>query len=172
MSEPRKQSRRDVLILLGRTAALSLFPSGLIAESTAVEEPIGDASATLNAARGLIRRIVPASASHFSVELIATDNGRDVFEIEGRSGKIILRGNTGVSAQDDFAAAALDFKNIAAIVCRNELHRKVGCARRHDAPDQASRSIQSCGSVANRLFHSCAFGNQAGGKQRKRCRTT
>src|SRR5713101_7392756 len=97
MSEPRKQSRRDVLILLGRTAALSLFPSGLIAESTAVEEPIGDASATLNAARGLIRRIVPASASHFSVELIATDNGRDVFEIEGRSGKIILRGNTGVS---------------------------------------------------------------------------
>ncbi len=52
---------------------------------------------TENAAHDLILRIVPQAAKYFAVENIPADNGRDVFEIESRAGKIILRGNDGVS---------------------------------------------------------------------------
>lgn len=49
------------------------------------------------AARALIERIVPKQAKQFVVETISATNGQDVFEIESRDGKIILRGNNGVS---------------------------------------------------------------------------
>jgi alpha-N-acetylglucosaminidase len=45
----------------------------------------------------LIRRILPQHASHFQTTIIPADNGQDVFEIESKGGKIILRGNNGVS---------------------------------------------------------------------------
>ena len=49
------------------------------------------------AARGLLERVLPAQAAQFAVEQIAQENGRDVFEVESRDGKIILRGNNGVA---------------------------------------------------------------------------
>jgi alpha-N-acetylglucosaminidase len=48
-------------------------------------------------ANGLIERLLPKHAKQFAVENIAGDNGSDVFEIESGDGKIILRGNNGVS---------------------------------------------------------------------------
>lgn len=50
-----------------------------------------------SAARDLIGRIVPKEAGSFVIETIPAENGQDVFEIESRDGKIVLRGNNGVS---------------------------------------------------------------------------
>ena len=47
------------------------------------------------AARDLVRRVLPANA--FLVEIIAADQGRDVFEIESSGDKLVLRGNNGVA---------------------------------------------------------------------------
>jgi alpha-N-acetylglucosaminidase len=49
---------------------------------------------TETAARDLIRRTVPQQEKNFVLETISADSGRDVFEIESRNGKIVLRGNT------------------------------------------------------------------------------
>jgi len=48
-------------------------------------------------AHALIERIIPKQANQFVVEMITATNGQDVFEIEGRAGKIVLRGNNGVA---------------------------------------------------------------------------
>ena len=52
---------------------------------------------TASGADGLVARILPHAAHSFVTEQIASDNGRDVFEVESRQGKIVLRGNNGVS---------------------------------------------------------------------------
>lgn len=49
------------------------------------------------AARASIERLLPKEGWQFTVETIPPDDGRDVFEIESRGGKIILRGNNGVA---------------------------------------------------------------------------
>ncbi len=49
------------------------------------------------AARALLRRLLPQQADNFVLETISPVSGRDVFEIESRDGKVIVRGNTGVS---------------------------------------------------------------------------
>lgn len=55
------------------------------------------ASSTIAAAHDLIARIIPRQAGQFVVETIPANNGGDVFEVESRDGKIILRGDNGVS---------------------------------------------------------------------------
>ncbi len=50
-----------------------------------------------DAARALIQRVVPQHAGQFVVEIIPTDNGKNVFEIESLNGKVVLRGDNGVS---------------------------------------------------------------------------
>jgi alpha-N-acetylglucosaminidase len=49
------------------------------------------------AARGIIQRLVPAKVAQFLLESIPAEGGRDVFEIESRDGKVIIRGSTGVA---------------------------------------------------------------------------
>jgi alpha-N-acetylglucosaminidase len=58
---------------------------------------------TVDAARRLIHRVVPQHASGFVVETIPPENERNVFEIESVNGKIVLRGDNGISV-----AAALN----------------------------------------------------------------
>jgi len=55
------------------------------------------ADTATESARGLTTRLVPKSADSFIFETIPQDNGRDVFEIESRGDKVVLRGNNGVS---------------------------------------------------------------------------
>lgn len=50
-----------------------------------------------DAAKSLLRRLLPEQADRFVFETIAADNGRDVFEIESRDGKVVIRGNNGVA---------------------------------------------------------------------------
>ena len=45
----------------------------------------------------MLGRIIPKHASHFVFEEISKDNGQDVFELEMRGGKVVIRGNNGVS---------------------------------------------------------------------------
>jgi alpha-N-acetylglucosaminidase len=45
----------------------------------------------------LIQRVIPANAGSFLVEGMAAVSGKDVFEIESRGDKIILRGSSGVA---------------------------------------------------------------------------
>lgn len=46
---------------------------------------------------GLLSRVVPGIADQFETQYIPQDKGKDVFEVESKDGKIILRGNNGVS---------------------------------------------------------------------------
>ena len=48
-------------------------------------------------AMALIERVAPAHADRFVCEIIAPQGGRDVFEVEAKNGRIVLRGNNGVS---------------------------------------------------------------------------
>ncbi|WP_081162691.1 alpha-N-acetylglucosaminidase [Niastella populi] len=49
------------------------------------------------ASKALIQRVLPKHATRFIVEAIAAENGKDIFEVESRAGKIVLRGNNGLS---------------------------------------------------------------------------
>jgi alpha-N-acetylglucosaminidase len=45
----------------------------------------------------LIKRVVPRYAASFIVEALPAENGKDVFEVENRDKRIVLRGNNGTS---------------------------------------------------------------------------
>ena len=49
------------------------------------------------AARALLGRLLPHHVDRFAFEVIPPEHGRDVFELETRDGKIVIRGNSGVS---------------------------------------------------------------------------
>ncbi|WP_184543147.1 alpha-N-acetylglucosaminidase [Mucilaginibacter sp. FT3.2] len=44
-----------------------------------------------------INRVIPGKADAFLIEEIPQQNGKDVFELQSRDGKIVLRGNNGLS---------------------------------------------------------------------------
>jgi len=64
----------------------------------------GHAFSQLNeqAAHALIARVLPAEAGHFVVSYIPPEKGEDVFELESKHGKILLRGSNGVSVASAF----------------------------------------------------------------------
>lgn len=45
----------------------------------------------------LVNRLIPEHTQDFIFEEIQAASGKDVFEIESRKGKIVIRGNNGVS---------------------------------------------------------------------------
>ena len=49
------------------------------------------------AAKSLAVRVIPKHADKFSFEVIQSDDGQDVFELESNNGKVVIRGNNGVS---------------------------------------------------------------------------
>ncbi|MEO7292408.1 MAG: alpha-N-acetylglucosaminidase, partial [Ginsengibacter sp.] len=63
-----------------------------------------------NAVYDLIKRVLPKHANHFTIGFISKEDDKDVFEIESKADKIILRGSNGVSI-----ASALNYylKNYA-----------------------------------------------------------
>lgn len=52
---------------------------------------------TVSESYKLINRVLPGHSSEFVIQTISAKNGADVFEIEAKSGKIVLRGNNPVS---------------------------------------------------------------------------
>jgi alpha-N-acetylglucosaminidase len=55
------------------------------------------AQLNISASYDLIKRTIPQQATSFIVEPLQQQNDKDVFEIESKNNKIILRGNTGVA---------------------------------------------------------------------------
>jgi len=49
------------------------------------------------ATRAFIERVIPGRSASFLIESIPQENGKDVFELDGRDNKIVLRGNNGLS---------------------------------------------------------------------------
>jgi alpha-N-acetylglucosaminidase len=87
--------RIRLLIFIAVFPFLGLFSS----ESKAIIE-----------ARKLIQRVLPQQARAFSLKIIPKENGHDVFEIEASpNGKIILRGNNGVSIATAFNCYLREF---------------------------------------------------------------
>ncbi|HTM30410.1 MAG TPA: alpha-N-acetylglucosaminidase [Vicinamibacterales bacterium] len=76
------------------------------------------AKADLAAAKALVARVVPGNAGSFVVAQIPDSAGHDVFEVESRSGKIVLRGSSGVAI-----ASALNWylENVAGVNVANPL---------------------------------------------------
>lgn len=50
----------------------------------------------------LIERVTPGYSSQYRLELIAPDNGSDVYEVDGNGKQVILRGNTSVALATAF----------------------------------------------------------------------
>src|SRR3954468_11553814 len=57
-----------------------------------------------SALTAFVQRIVKDRSASFIIEAIPQQNGKDVFELESRKGKIVLRGNNGLSV-----ASALNY---------------------------------------------------------------
>jgi alpha-N-acetylglucosaminidase len=74
---------------------LAIISSCAVLASLQAAEP--QETVVTDASRALIQRLLPKQATHFTVETISRADGQDVFEIENRDGKIVLRGNNGVS---------------------------------------------------------------------------
>lgn len=55
------------------------------------------AQVVVSSGKALIGRVIPSHASHFEVEELISKSGKDEFEIESKSGKIVLRGSSGVA---------------------------------------------------------------------------
>lgn len=75
---------------------LPLQAAGPAEGSPAVPEAVRS-PAYLESARALVGRLLPARAGEFVCEAIPAVAGKDVYEIESRDGKIILRGSSGVA---------------------------------------------------------------------------
>ncbi len=60
-------------------------------------EGISSSASQKKAAEALLKRVVPTHADQFLVEIIAKENGKDVFEIESITNRIVLRGSNAVS---------------------------------------------------------------------------
>ena len=75
-------------------------------------------------ARGLLERLLPRHAKHFVLEIIPRDPAGDVFEIESREGRIVLRGNNGVPI-----ASALNWylRHTAAVITRSPAAARCNC---------------------------------------------
>ena len=78
-------------------AAFLIFTSipSRSAPASEPSSPIGSEACV--AAQGLVQRLLPDHADRFTLEFIASDEGRDVFELETRQGQVVIRGNSGVS---------------------------------------------------------------------------
>lgn len=56
----------------------------------------------VDAAYDLIERVTPGYGKQFKLEIIKSDNGSDVYEIDKKDGKVVLRGNNAVSLATAF----------------------------------------------------------------------
>lgn len=98
---------------LARHACLLSVPAALAAQTPRVT-PVVD----LAASAALIARVVPEQANLFHLEQIPADSGLDAFEVESRSGQVVLRGSSGVAI-----ASALNWyvEHVARIEVANPL---------------------------------------------------
>lgn len=95
-------------MMKGETRIAGIFAISVFLFSLTTFAACGQGAETYGYA--LIKRTIPKHAAKFKVEIIPPSSSGDVFEIESRGNKIVLRGNNGVSI-----ASALYYyiKNVA-----------------------------------------------------------
>jgi len=93
LKRPRQKSYFKAVVKSRHFAVLFLA----ICRSSAPAQEAPPAPASIVAANDLIRRVLPQQADRFLVELTTATDGLDVFEIEAKSERIVLRGNSGLS---------------------------------------------------------------------------
>ncbi len=76
-----------LLLAAGSTGPLDLSAAGVPGPDSTEHREV----------RQLIARVLPAHSDAIVVEFIPADGGSDVFEIASRGGKVVLRGNKGIS---------------------------------------------------------------------------
>ena len=105
------------------------------------------------AARELIARVLPEHAGSFVCEVIPPDAGKDVFEIEAKDGKIVLRGNHGI-------AIATAFNWYLRLQCLiNYDWEAAGPLRLSGAPPlPAAKLRQTCAAPERFALNYCTFG--------------
>ena len=81
------------LLLLSATLQISV----IAADDTAYVVPKVTDQVQLEAAKGVMDRLIPEISKHFILEIIPQENGKDVFEIEGKGDQIVFRGTNGVA---------------------------------------------------------------------------
>ena len=106
-------SRRVTLEAVGGAMSIVMRPhillvllTGIVATDVCASSPTSagvtngtpvDAQRQVEAARQLIQRVTPSIADRFVLAHIPAENGMDVYELESIDGRIVLRGNTGLS---------------------------------------------------------------------------
>jgi len=63
----------------------------------AINTPAGEPHDAAAATQRLLARLLPKHSGEFVLDVLPADQGRDVFEIESRDGKTVIRGNNGVA---------------------------------------------------------------------------
>ena len=89
--------RKFISLSLMLSAFLLAGCEGASATRESAEPLVKSETGQVLAARGVITRLLGKRANEFTLELIPQDNKRDVFEVEAKNGKVIVRGSTGVS---------------------------------------------------------------------------
>ncbi len=92
-------SRINILVLLSLLFGLIASGAGLAGtiHAAVAESETSPSNTAIAAAQGLVERLLPGYGDKIACEIIPADNGRDVFEIEARDNRLVLRGNNGVS---------------------------------------------------------------------------
>ena len=90
--------KQRLLVSIVAACAFAAGPA-FAADAPAAPVPAAVQANPQAAAAALVARVLPNRAGEFAVEIIPAVDGKDVFEVESANGKIVLRGNNGVSVR-------------------------------------------------------------------------
>jgi alpha-N-acetylglucosaminidase len=65
-------------------------------------QPVVTDAVQVDAARGVMERLIPGVSRNVELQIIPKENGLDVFELESQGSKIVVRGSTGVALCSGF----------------------------------------------------------------------
>jgi len=74
-----------------------LFAPGICGAENLPSKSIGEKDSEINSAYGLAKRVLKDKSDRFIFERIDKEKSEDLFEISGRDGKILIKGNTGIA---------------------------------------------------------------------------
>ncbi len=81
---------------------LIIFCHSVLSFANSTDKKIFIHAQTITEINNLISRVIQRPPTQFVCELIPQENGNDVFEIDARGDKVVLRGNNGVSLASAF----------------------------------------------------------------------
>ena len=82
---------------MARSLGLGIFPVVVLTMCAVVTATLRPVAGQTQPIRDFLQRIIPAHAAQFVCETIPANDGKDVFELESKDGKIVLCGNSPLS---------------------------------------------------------------------------